>query len=340
MGPRHIMLAFAAALLSAVTTTLLLTLVTLVRIEEAWNIVVVSETLALARVTFVVCLAPALVLGLPGILLLHAKDRLGIASCALAGFFVGAVPFGLLALTSMFGVRSASTGGTPTVVNGVPTLAGWIEYVRNVGSIGLFGLAGGLTAWAVTQIAGLRTGRSSQSQSTDLRIRSWSIVSVAVILTGAILVLPIAVRDNSCHNLFRDGRTFIVPQISANIKLRAEDWTTLREMFVRFGSTHALSFRSDQNMQRGTLMWRSVSLCSEAGVTIHARDQPWLARINSPLAARGVDLSVYELKPGSEWDTFARDLLAKIDMAWPQSITFRGRSGQIISREEALKGRR
>lgn len=334
------MLLLAAVLLSAVTAALLLTLATLVQIEETWNIVVVSEELTLARATFVVCLAHALVLGLPSVLLLRAIDRLGIVPCAVAGFFVGAVPFGLLALSSMFGVRSASTGGTPTVVNGVPTLAGWIEYVHSVGFIGLFGLAGGLTFWTVAHVSGLSAGKPNQAQSTETRVRSWSIVSVAVTLTGAILVLPIAVRDNACHNLFRDRRTSIAPQISADIKLPAEDWEKLKEMFVGFGSTHGLSFRSDEQIRRGTVTWRSLSLCSEADVTIRALDRPWRTRMNSPLAGRGIELSVFELKPGSDWDTFARDLLAKVDMAWPDSMTFRGRDGKVISREEALKGRR
>ena|SRR5580700_10874987 len=58
-------LALASALLAALVATLLLTIPTLAQIEEPWNIVVVSEALTFARLTFIVALAHALILGLP-----------------------------------------------------------------------------------------------------------------------------------------------------------------------------------------------------------------------------------------------------------------------------------
>jgi hypothetical protein len=337
---RQIILLLAAVLLSAVTVTLLITLVTLAQIEEAWNIIVVSEGFALTRTTLVLCLAHAIVLGLPLVFALRAKDRLGIVWCALAGFLVGALPFGIMALTSMYGVESASTGGTPTVVDHVPTLAGWIEYAYNVGFIGLFGLAGGITFWAAARLSGLNVPRSNETPPAESRVRSAGMVSLAVVLTAAIFVLPVVIRDNSCHNLFRDGRRSIGPQIAAEIKLPAEDWPTLKQMFIAFGAAHDLSFRDDQQVRRGDLMWRSLSLCSEAGVTIQAIDRPWLARINSPLAERGIALSIFELKSGSAWNAVARDLLAKMEAAWPHGVIFRGGDGKMISEEQALQGRR
>jgi hypothetical protein len=219
-------------------------------------------------------------------------------------------------------------------------LAGWIEYVYTVGFIGLFGLAGGLTFWAVMHLSGVKAARPNQPPPANLRLRSGSILSLAVVLTGAILVLPVAIKDNTCHNLFRDGRTSIGPQIAGDIKLPSEDWAALKEMFVEFGAAHGLSFRSDEQIRRGTLMWRGLSLCNEAGVTIQAMDQLWLAGTDSALAGRGITLSIFELRPDSGWNAFARDLLAKIDQAWPHSITFRGRDGKTISEEEALQGRR
>ena len=91
-------LALASALLAALVATLLLTIPTLAQIEEPWNIVVVSEALTFARLTFIVALAHALILGLPLFFFLRSIHRLGIASCVLAGFLVGAVPFGVLAV--------------------------------------------------------------------------------------------------------------------------------------------------------------------------------------------------------------------------------------------------
>jgi hypothetical protein len=334
-------LALASALLAALVATLLLTIPTLAQIEEPWNIVVVSEALTFARLTFIVALAHALILGLPLFFFLRSRHRLGIASCVLAGFLVGAVPFGVLDLISMFGVQSASTGGTPTIINGVSTLAGWIEYAYAVSFTGLFGLAGGVTFWVVMRVFGQLAGEpnGTDAQPSKVRRGSWSIVSVAVVLTCAVFLLPSIVRDGSCHNLFRDGRTSIGPQIGADISLPAEDWPTLTQIFVDFGRTHSISFRRDEQIRRGTLMWRDLNLCSEAGVNIDAVEQPGLAQMKSRIADRGIDITVYELKPGSDWKPLARDLINRIDTTWPQKITFRGPDGRVISVEEALKGR-
>src|SRR5215831_7639923 len=137
----------ASALLAAVAAMLVLLVPALAQIEEPWNIVVVSEMLALARLTFSVALAHALVLGLPLFLLLRSKGHAGIFACSLGGFLVGAAPFGAFALIAMFGLKSASVDGVPTVVNGVPTFAGLIQYAQEVAFIGIFGVAGGLTFW-------------------------------------------------------------------------------------------------------------------------------------------------------------------------------------------------
>jgi hypothetical protein len=121
--------------------------------------------------------------------------------------------------------------------------------------------------------------------------------------------------------------------------LSAEDWPALRQIFVEFSTGQSLSFRSDEKLQGGNIMWRNLSLCDEAGITIEAADQPWLAHTNSPLADRGVRLSVYELKAGSGWNPIARDLLGEVETRWPTKTTFRGPDGKAVSMEDALRGR-
>jgi hypothetical protein len=335
------MLVLASALLAAVVATALLTIPTLAQIEEPWNIVVLSQGLTIARITFIAALAHALILGLPLYLLLRSLHRLGIVSCALAGFVIGAAPFGILDLISMVGVQNASTAAKPTVVNGVPTLAGWVEYAYAVGFMGLLGLAGGVTFWAAMRLSGQIAGKANKTEapSSNRHAGSWGIACAAALLAAAIVVMPSVVKDNSCHNLFREGRTSVGPQIYAEIKLSGQDWPTLRQLFIDFGAVHSLSFRSDEQIRRGNLMWRSLSLCNEAGININAIDRPWLALLNAPLAGRGMNLSVYGLKPGSDWNPLARDLLDRIDRAWPQNATFRGPDGRVISIEKALKGR-
>jgi hypothetical protein len=339
------MLALASAVLAAVAVTLLVTIPLLAEIEEPWNIVVASEVLELTRLTFVVALAHALVLGLPLFLILRSMRRqVGAFPCALGGFLVGAVPIGLLVLRSAVGMsshESESIGGEDTVINGVTTLAGWIEHAQSVGFWGLLGIAGGLSFWGAMRVSGQMadTPNQSEAQSSRSLAGSWSIVFAAVLLTCAIFLLPSVVKDNSCHNLFRDRQIGINPQIYAHIKLSPEDWPTLRQIFVDFGAAHSLSFRSDEQIRSGNLLWRDLNLCNESGINIEALDQPWLSQINSPHADRDINLSVFDLKAGSEWKPPARDLLNRIDMTWPQKTTILGPDGKVITVEEALEGR-
>lgn len=151
--------------------------------------------------------------------------------------------------------------------------------------------------------------------------------------------LPHFVRDTSCHNLFRDGRTSVGPQIDADVDLAPNDWSTLRQTFTEFGSSNGLAFRSDEGIRDGRLMWRTLGLCNETGVTIIVRDQPWLKDIHSPAAKRGMELEIFELKSGSDWQVLAHDLLDKLEMQWPARIGYRGQRGSSIPREEAMKGR-
>jgi hypothetical protein len=330
-----------ATLLSAIVVAFLLTVSTLTQVEEPWNIVVVSQVVGLARVTFIVALAHAVILGLPLFFILRSKFPIGIVSCALGGFSVGSAPTAVLALISMIGLQSASTGGKATVVNGVPTLAGWIEYALTVGFMGLVGLTGGLTFWLAMRVTGQFTTEPSTNEGLPRKLRPVAavIASITAFLTCALLALPDLVQDNSCHNLFRDGRTSIGPEIHADIKLTAEDWPTLTQIFRDFGVAHSLSFRSDEQIRRGELMWRDLNLCSD-GVNIDAVDQPWMDRLkNSPLSGRGIQFAVYELKPGSDWTALARDLLDRIVKTWPEEITFRGPHGENLSEADALKGR-
>src|SRR4051812_44973177 len=125
---REFMLVVAAASLSAAVATLPPVVLTLADIEDPWTTGIVFESLILTRMIFLVALAHALGLGLPTFFFLRSRNQVGVVSCAVGGFLIGAVPLGVLALISMFRLQTASSGGVPTVVNGMPMLAGLIEY--------------------------------------------------------------------------------------------------------------------------------------------------------------------------------------------------------------------
>lgn len=348
----------SATLLAAAGATLAVTVPMAATIEEPWNIAVVSELLVWLRLTFIVALVHAVVLGLPLFLALRSRSSVGIVACALGGFGIGAVGIALLGLLGMFGNGSynASTGGVPTIVHGVPTLAGLVEYAASVGQMGLVGLTGGLTFWLAMRLSGQLTAQRNAEEPQPEKLPGISriVAATAIVSTCAALILPSVVTDSSCHNPFRGGRTSLVPQIYANVNLTGEDWPALTQTFADFAAAHALSLRRDQQIRHGELMWRSLDLCNEAGISIKIQDQLWLDRTPPPAdmakdlsdrikrtndRLKGIKLEVYELRAGSGWSPLTHDLLEKIETRWPDKISFEGPHGKAISEAEALKGR-
>jgi len=343
----------AAILIAAFVATVLVTSHELARSEDAWTIVLVSETLRAGRLIFFATLAHALLLGLPLFLFLRSRIRIGLIVSLAAGFLIGAVPLSVLGLRVMFDrTYNAWVDGTPAVVNGIPTPTGLLEYARAISTSGAFGLAAAFAFWAVLRwsdgsaLEPIATGAGRETPCA----RQWAVVLAATLLTCGVVVLPGRVIDRSCHNLFRDGRTSIGPEIVAYIDLNPEDWQKLQQIFSDFGSAHSLDLRTDQNVRSGKLLWRDLNLCNETGVNIDAMDRPWLLDVKSAIpaaprvsntisSAKGIELAVYETKPDSGWGPLARDLIGKIAASWPDKIKFYGAGGRVISEAEALKGR-
>jgi hypothetical protein len=343
MHTRTIIL-WSATLLATFVVALLVTGLAAKEIEESWNIVVVSQLFQSLRLTFLVALAHAVVFGLPLFLFLRSKSCVGIIACAVGGFIVGAAGPTVLGLLSMFGNSSynAWSGGRATIVNGVPTLTGWLEYAQSVGFIGLIGLCGGLTFWLTMRLSGQipPEAKVAETPARVSRAVSWTIVATAISLTCAALLLPSIAQDSSCHNLFRDGRASIEPRIHADLNLTPEDWAAVTKIFTDFGAAHSLSLRSDQQIRRGQLLWRSLDLCDEAGTHIEVMDQPWLDRMNhAPVRIKGIKLRVHEFKAGSDWNPLAHELVDTINNRWPEKFLFHGRDGKPISEIEAFADR-
>lgn len=84
---------------------------------------------------------PALFVGLPTYAFLRRRLRLTMLNCILAGAFVAALPFGLIAAFPI--AESASTNGEPTIVYGRLTWFGITENLKMVGMLAAFGALGG-----------------------------------------------------------------------------------------------------------------------------------------------------------------------------------------------------
>ena len=107
------------------------------------------------KVALFIALGHVVVLGLPAFLLLSHFGRANVWTSALSGFVIACIPVGAfswpLRYPEMKTTASAWNGTeiVQTMVDGVPTLAGWLQYLQLVGFFGAFGLVSGLTFWLV-----------------------------------------------------------------------------------------------------------------------------------------------------------------------------------------------
>lgn len=110
------------------------------------------RTSGVASLCLVVSTAAVLVIGAPAYLALRGRPGLRWWGAWLAGFFLAAIPFGLLSfphLTPNPGEFMA-VNGVKRVVHGVPTLAGWINDLEGVVLFGACGTLSSAVFWAVS----------------------------------------------------------------------------------------------------------------------------------------------------------------------------------------------
>lgn len=94
------------------------------------------------------------VLGIPAFLLLRWRKAIRWWSATVVGFLLGCLPVAFSLWPVDADLRTTQShwdGGkmVQTVVDGVPTLAGWLSYANAVAGMGAFGTVGGLAFWVV-----------------------------------------------------------------------------------------------------------------------------------------------------------------------------------------------
>lgn len=100
-------------------------------------------------------LAHAVLLGTPLCLALYRLKWLRWWSAMLAGLVLASIPIGIQSWPVRHTAADVSIsvirGGkiVPTVINGVPTLAGWLDYAWGVGTYAALGALGGLVFWLI-----------------------------------------------------------------------------------------------------------------------------------------------------------------------------------------------
>ena len=102
-----------------------------------------------------ITLGHAVVLGLPVALFYRRRQWRSPAYALAGGFLIGALPAGLYfwPLDPRPGT-DVWTGTTQTLADGVPTWAGWVEYLQMLGGFGCLGALGALAFWLTLKVGG------------------------------------------------------------------------------------------------------------------------------------------------------------------------------------------
>jgi hypothetical protein len=123
--------------------------------------------LAVFVTALVISAAHVLLLGLPAVWLLHSLGRLRLWTLLAAGYIGACLPMAIWSWpVDPPGMRSSYSygNGSETIVakvDGVPTLAGWLDYVQSVAFVGLFGGIAALAFWWVIRHNDIFTVRAA-----------------------------------------------------------------------------------------------------------------------------------------------------------------------------------
>lgn len=276
------------------------------------------------------------------------KRKVNLVTCLLSGFFVGALPIGLWTFPLRYPElkTNAWLGGTQTMVDGVPTLAGWLQYGGLLLFFGSIGMLGGLIFWKfVRKHHSKPDGRTNvaehRSRTGKPLIHSWAVLPVcAVLLIGGVFLIPVATKDRSCHNLFRDGRNHASPELGIDLAISRDSWEDLRTFFEEFSSSNDLDFRGSIDDSYSSVSILSLSMCREPGLSIRSNEQYWAHRGEGPVPGRGISIAVFSLYEDIDWIPVARKLVDGLEAQWPSKVRFRDGEGRIIPLEQTTIGSR
>ena len=138
-------------------------------------------------IAFAVTLGHAVLLGLPAAFLFRYEQWTSLIGAMAAGFLIGASPIGTLDWPMQPGSGfNASSDGVPTIVDGMPTWAGWLEYLELAGGFGLLGALGALAFWLTLKAGGALI---LDGVPPFARRAIWLAV-LAVLATAAVFAIP------------------------------------------------------------------------------------------------------------------------------------------------------
>ncbi len=266
--------------------------------------------------SFLIALGHVLLLAFPIYRYFSARQRVNAVTCAAMGAAIAAGPVGLLSLLSFGSLQSASTGGIPTVVDGVPTLAGILQHIAMLAAFGAIGAAAGLSFWLTLRLSGAY-GRDGVPAPRDfvfepplmLARRPGMILGAGTAIAALLVVmLPTITKDRSCHNLFRDGRNSIGPELIMELRVDEGELTAIAGVIEALGREHQMSVRQASRPGPTDSAFR-MSLCREPGLVV-------VLSHGFPTAVAPMSISVYISDPSITWHPVARDISTVMQQRW------------------------
>jgi len=271
--------------------------------------------------------------------LLAWLGRINLFSCIASGALFAAVPIGIWTFPLSFSDSSfnAWSGGRQTVIDGVPTLAGWLDYGQFLLLFIGIGAVAGVFFWflikhrfSANSPDTFQSDRKSKGQSFS----SWWMPIISMLMIAGVFLSPALTKDRSCHNLFRDGRTSASPSLTGELIITKDEWRDLERFYGQFAQAHDLNFKGDLDDSDEVVSTLSLSMCSEPGLVIKSNKQHWAHLGGGPVPGRGVSVAVFSLNEEIDWIPISRRLFSALDHRWPGQIKFRDGNGRVISIDE------
>jgi hypothetical protein len=298
-----------------------------------------SGTLRLVPFAFRVAMEHALVLGLPLVGLLWWKRWVNAWTAVLGGLVVGALGIGVFLWPLRFWEpgQDASIGSgsarLQAIIDGVPTLAGWLQYATVVVPFAIFGALGGLAFWATLRITGLvPLGRARVDVPAPARRLTALLPAAAFVLALAVLALP-RMKDwslgsssqstASCHN-----KLFGHTEAGIDLAIAVDEWDALTTIYQDLAAELKLSLLDQSEVRPEVVRTLYLSICND-DLVIKTGEQRWAPDYQPSIAGRGVGIHVYsDASPAAQSAT--RRLIQRLHERWPDEVRFVDRTYNFI----------
>jgi hypothetical protein len=292
-------------------------------------------SLSLATLIFLYGIAVALVIALPLFLALKRWHRVDVYTSTLGGLIAAAAPIAFMSWPLRYASlrTNESLDDVVTLVNGVPTAAGWAFYAAEIVRFALLGAIGGLVFWAILKLAGeLAPGGARPARARV--VATAAVSALAILSAAAILAIPSYTRDRTCHG---DARP---PLIGPRIDLKVEDseWPAVSDLLHRYADDNRLSVQ-DLSEVRPSVRILYLSLCDSETLVL-VNEQRWSSQGHrNPMPGSGVGITMYHGSEAARWRSLADDLIERLRARWPDSVTFMDEGGRHVSAPPELPSR-